>query len=59
MSTRKGGLGRGLDALIPTSVMPTEIKTQSGVQQLTEMRLMLTTSAQIQNNQELYLMKIN
>ena len=31
MSTRKGGLGRGLDALIPTSVMPTEIKTQSGV----------------------------
>ena len=31
MSTRKGGLGRGLDALIPTSVMPTEIKTQAGV----------------------------
>ena len=31
MNTRKGGLGRGLDALIPTSVMPTEIKTQSGV----------------------------
>ena len=31
MITRKGGLGRGLDALIPTSVMPTEIKTQSGV----------------------------
>ena len=31
MRTRKGGLGRGLDALIPTSVMPTEIKTQSGV----------------------------
>ena len=31
MSNRKGGLGRGLDALIPTSVMPTEIKTQSGV----------------------------
>ncbi len=31
MSTRKGGLGRGLDALIPTSVMPTEIKTSSGV----------------------------
>ena len=30
MSTRKGGLGRGLDALIPTSVMPTEIKTQAG-----------------------------
>ena len=31
MSARKGGLGRGLDALIPTSVMPTEIKTVSGV----------------------------
>jgi ParB family chromosome partitioning protein len=31
MSTRKGGLGRGLDALIPTSVIPTEIKTSSGV----------------------------
>jgi ParB family chromosome partitioning protein len=31
MSTRKGGLGRGLDALIPASVMPTEIKTASGV----------------------------
>jgi ParB family chromosome partitioning protein len=31
MSARKGGLGRGLDALIPTSVIPTEIKTQSGV----------------------------
>ena len=31
MSTRKGGLGRGLDALIPTSIMPTEIKTASGV----------------------------
>jgi len=31
MSTRKGGLGRGLDALIATSVMPTEIKTASGV----------------------------
>jgi ParB family transcriptional regulator, chromosome partitioning protein len=31
MSTRKGGLGRGLDALIPTSIMPTEIKTPSGV----------------------------
>jgi ParB family chromosome partitioning protein len=31
MSTRKGGLGRGLDALIPTSIMPTEIKTTSGV----------------------------
>jgi len=31
MSTRKGGLGRGLDALIPTSIMPTEIKSPSGV----------------------------
>jgi ParB family chromosome partitioning protein len=31
MSTRKGGLGRGLDALIPQSVTPTEIKTSSGV----------------------------
>ena len=31
MSARKGGLGRGLDALIPTSIMPTEIKTASGV----------------------------
>ena len=31
MSTRKGGLGRGLDALIPTSVIPTEIKTQAGI----------------------------
>ena len=31
MSTRKGGLGRGLDALIPTSVIPNEIKTASGV----------------------------
>jgi len=31
MSTRKGGLGRGLDALIPQSVFPTEIKTSSGV----------------------------
>jgi ParB family chromosome partitioning protein len=31
MSTRKGGLGRGLDALIPTSVMPAEIKTSTGV----------------------------
>ena len=31
MSTRKGGLGKGLDALIPTSIMPTEIKTPSGV----------------------------
>ena len=31
MSTRKGGLGRGLDALIPTSIMPTKIKTASGV----------------------------
>ena len=31
MSARKGGLGRGLDALIPTSIIPTEIKTSSGV----------------------------
>ena len=31
MSARKGGLGRGLDALIPTAVMPTEIKTSTGV----------------------------
>ncbi len=31
MSTRKGGLGRGLDALIPQSVIPIEIKTSSGV----------------------------
>jgi ParB family chromosome partitioning protein len=31
MSGRKGGLGRGLDALIPTAVMPTEIKTSTGV----------------------------
>jgi len=31
MSTRKGGLGRGLDALIPTSVIPAEIKTGAGV----------------------------
>jgi ParB family chromosome partitioning protein len=31
MSSRKGGLGRGLDALIPQSVIPTEIKTSSGV----------------------------
>jgi ParB family chromosome partitioning protein len=31
MSARKGGLGRGLDALIPNSVIPTEIKTQTGV----------------------------
>jgi ParB family chromosome partitioning protein len=30
MSARKGGLGRGLDALIPTSIIPTEIKTQAG-----------------------------
>jgi len=29
MSARKGGLGRGLDALIPTAVMPTEIKTST------------------------------
>ena len=31
MSTRKGGLGRGLDALIPNSVVPAEITTASGV----------------------------
>jgi ParB family chromosome partitioning protein len=31
MSTRKGGLGRGLDALIPNSVIPAEITTASGV----------------------------
>jgi ParB family chromosome partitioning protein len=31
MSARRGGLGRGLDALIPTSIIPTEIKTSSGV----------------------------
>ncbi|MSO26205.1 MAG: ParB/RepB/Spo0J family partition protein [Candidatus Nanopelagicaceae bacterium] len=31
MSARKGGLGRGLDALIPTAVMPTEIKTSTGI----------------------------
>ena len=31
MNIRKGGLGRGLDALIPTSVIPTNIKTQAGV----------------------------
>jgi ParB family chromosome partitioning protein len=30
MSTRKGGLGRGLDALIPQSNIPAEIKTTSG-----------------------------
>ena len=31
MNARKGGLGRGLDALIPAAVMPTEIKTPTGV----------------------------
>jgi len=31
MNIRKGGLGRGLDALIQTSVIPTNIKTQTGV----------------------------
>ena len=31
MSMRKGGLGRGLDALIPTSVIPPDIKTQAGL----------------------------
>jgi len=32
VSTRKGGLGRGLDALIPQSVIPTEITTKTGLQ---------------------------
>jgi ParB family transcriptional regulator, chromosome partitioning protein len=31
MSARKGGLGRGLDALIPNSIIPAEITTPSGV----------------------------
>ncbi len=31
MNARKGGLGRGLDALIPAAVMPIEIKTPTGV----------------------------
>lgn len=31
MSNRKGGLGRGLDALIPQSVIPNEITTKSGI----------------------------
>ena len=31
MAARKGGLGRGLDALIPTSVIPQDITTPSGV----------------------------
>jgi len=31
MATRKGGLGRGLDALIPTSVIPPDITTPGGV----------------------------
>ncbi len=31
MSMRKGGLGRGLDALIPTSIIPSDIKTQAGL----------------------------
>ena len=30
MSARKGGLGRGLDALIPPSNIPSEIKSASG-----------------------------
>jgi ParB family chromosome partitioning protein len=30
MSARKGGLGRGLDALIPQSNIPSEIKTSTG-----------------------------
>jgi ParB family chromosome partitioning protein len=32
VSTRKGGLGRGLDALIPQSVIPIEITTKTGLQ---------------------------
>ena len=32
MSNRKGGLGRGLDALIPQSVIPSDITTKSGIQ---------------------------
>ena len=59
MSARKGGLGRGLDALIPTAVMPTEIKTSTGVITANRDEIDLTTSLLIQNNQELYLMKIN
>jgi ParB family chromosome partitioning protein len=31
MSARKGGLGRGLDALIPVSNIPPEIKTATGI----------------------------
>ena len=31
MSARKGGLGRGLDALIPASIIPPDITTPSGV----------------------------
>jgi len=31
MSARKGGLGRGLDALIPASNIPPEIKTVTGI----------------------------
>ncbi len=31
MATRKGGLGRGLDALIPASIIPPDITTPSGV----------------------------
>ena len=31
MNVRKGGLGRGLEALIPAAVMPIEIKTPTGV----------------------------
>ena len=30
MSARKGGLGRGLDALIPQSNIPSDIKTSTG-----------------------------
>ena len=59
MSTRKGGLGRGLDALIPTSIMPTEIKTPSGVVTANRDEIDLNNIALIQNNQEQYLMRIS
>jgi ParB family transcriptional regulator, chromosome partitioning protein len=59
MSARKGGLGRGLDALIPQSVIPTEIKTSSGVITANRDEIELSNIALIQNNQELILMRIN
>ena len=59
MSTRKGGLGRGLDALIPTSIMPTEIKTPSGVVTANRDEIDLNNIALIQNNQEQHLMRIS